>query len=263
MCTVINEKQPLVSVIMPAYNAESFIEEAISSVVKQTMTDWELFVIDDCSKDDTLQIAQKHAADDTRIHILKNDINLGVAKTRNKGIDLAKGQYIAFIDSDDYWRQCFLEKMISRVKETDADIVYCSYELVDKHNCKVCNDFIVPEATTFEESIIRSVITCSTVLLTSETIKKHHFPTNMYHEDIALWFELLRDGKIARGVEDILAAYRQSPNSRSSDKVRSACRRWTIYRKHLKMTFLQSVIVMFKYCYYGLKKYKKTKFKCE
>ena len=118
MCTVINEKQPLVSVIMPAYNAESFIEEAISSVVKQTMTDWELFVIDDCSKDDTLQIAQKHAADDTRIHILINDINLGVAKTRNKGIDLAKGQYIAFIDSDDYWRQCFLEKMILQKKPT-------------------------------------------------------------------------------------------------------------------------------------------------
>ena len=258
MCTDVKEKKPLVSVIMPAYNAARFIKEAISSVMTQTIADWELFVIDDCSKDNTFQIIQDLVATDARIYALRNEVNLGVAKTRNRGIALATGAYVALLDSDDYWYPDFLEKLLANAQEKQSDIIYCSYELVDEQNRKVCNDFIVPEATTFEESIIRSVITCSTVLFTSKVAQNYRFPTNMYHEDIALWFELLRDGKKATGVIDVLAAYRQSPNSRSSDKIRSACRRWKVYREHLKMPFLKCVVTMFKYGYYGLKKYKRT-----
>ena len=95
------------------------------------------------------------------------------------------------------------------------------------------------------------------MLLTSEIAKEHRFPTNMYHEDIALWFQLLRDGKIARGVSEVLAAYRQRKKSRSAGKLRSACRRWIVYRKHLKMPFVKSVITITKYAYYGLKKFKR------
>ena len=248
---------PLVTVIMPAYNAERFIEEAIMSVVNQTLTDWELLVIDDGSSDGTRDVVARLSENDERIKLVINEENMGVAKTRNRGFGLANGKFVALLDSDDYWNSCFLEKMLARTKETDADIVYCSYELVDEENKKVCSDFIVPERTTFKESIVRSVITCSTVLLKAEIAKNHSFPTNVYHEDIALWFQLLRDGKTAMGVTDVLAAYRQRANSRSADKIRSACRRWTIYRKHLKMPFFQSVITTVKYAYYGVKKFKR------
>ncbi len=253
----IREKSPLVSVIMPAYNASAFIEEAVMSVVNQTMTNWELFIVDDCSKDDTLKVAKRIAETDPRINVIQNEVNMGVAKTRNRGLDLACGSYVALLDSDDYWYPCFLEKMVAHAVKTHSDIVYCSYQLVDSKNDKVCNDFIVPEATTFDESIVRSVISCSTVLLNFDIYSKYRFPVNMYHEDIALWFELLRDGKIARGVSDVLAAYRQSPNSRSSDKLKSAARRWTIYRKHLKMPLVKSALTMCRYAYYGLNKYRK------
>ena len=257
MCLNVNEKAPLVSVIMPAYNAAPFIEEAIMSVVNQTMSDWELFVIDDCSTDSTFKVAQELAAKDSRIHVLQNDVNMGVAKTRNRGLDICSGDYIALLDSDDYWKSGFLEKMTARAKETKSDIIYSSYELVDEQDLKVCNDFIVPLETTFDDSIVRSVITCSTVLISSKITQNHRFPTNMYHEDIALWFQLLRDGKTASGVQEVLAAYRQRSNSRSSDKILSAYRRWIVYRKHLKMPLVKCVVVMFKYCCYGLKKYKK------
>jgi teichuronic acid biosynthesis glycosyltransferase TuaG len=251
------KEMPLVSVIMPAYNAGPFIEEAIASVAAQTITDWELIVIDDCSPDNTRQIIAGLAEKDARIRLLANDVNMGVAKTRNRGMDLCRGRYVAFLDSDDYWKPRMLEKMIARAEETGADIIYCSYELVDEQGAKVCNDFMVPLKTTFEESIVRSVITCSTVLITGKLAKEHRFPTNMYHEDIALWFQILRDGGTARGVTDVLAAYRQRADSRSAGKITSAKRRWTIYRKHLEMPVFRCISVMIRYGYYGLIKYKR------
>ena len=249
---------PLVSVIMPAYNAEPFIEEAISSVLSQTTSDWELIVIDDGSSDCTQKIISKFTSEDARVHLIINEENMGVAKTRNRGLDLFQGKYVALLDSDDYWAPQMLEKMIARAEETGADIIYCSYALVDEQGKKVCNDFIVPPATTFEESIVRSVITCSTVLITSKLAKNNRFPTNMYHEDIAMWFQILRDGGTARGVSDVLAAYRQRENSRSAGKLTSAIRRWPIYRKHLGMSVMQTVGVMIQYAYYGLKKFKRV-----
>lgn len=248
---------PFVTVIIPAYNAESYIEETLDSVLAQSISNWEMIVIDDGSTDRTPEILAEYAKKDARIRLITNEANMGVAKTRNRGLELFRGQYVAFLDSDDYWESHMLEKMLARAGETGADIVYCSYSLVDESGKKVCNDFIVPAETTFEESIIRSVITCSTVLITAELARNNRFPTDMYHEDIALWFRILRDGGRACGVTEVLAAYRQRKNSRSGDKLISAVRRWPIYRKHLEMSFFQSVKAMIGYGYYGLIKFKR------
>ena len=249
---------PLVSVIMPAYNAESFIAEAIASVLSQSVGDLELIVINDCSADGTQKIVEGLAKEDARIKPVVNEENMGVARSRNRGLELCRGKYIALLDSDDYWKPQLLEKMIARAEETKADIIYCSYEMVDEQDRKICSDFLVPPETSFEACIVRSVITCSTVLLTAQRMKNTRFPTNIYHEDTALWFQLLRDGYVARGVPEVLAAYRQRAHSRSSHKLISAIRRWPIYRKHLKMPFMQSAGAMIRYAYYGLMKYKRV-----
>lgn len=251
-----NNTTPLVSVIMPAYNAALFIEEAIASVQAQTVADWELLVIDDCSSDNTCKIVEEISAKDSRVKLLINEKNMGAAGSRNRGLDIFRGKYVALLDSDDYWYPQMLEKMIARAEETKADIIYCSYELVDEQGVKVCNDFLVPDATTFRESIVRSVITCSTVLVTGELAKNNRFPVNMYHEDIAMWFQILREGGTARGVQEVLAAYRQRSNSKTANKLKSAGRRWIIYRKHLKMPFIQCIKVMTQYAYFGLQKFK-------
>lgn len=248
---------PLVTVITPAYNAEPFIEETIRSVLAQSLTDWELIVIDDGSTDDTGKIVEAYARTDARIRLVINEKNRGVARTRNRGLEMFRGQYVAFLDSDDYWEPLMLEKMVARAKETGADIVYCSYALVDEQGRKVCNDFIVPPKTTFEESIVRSVITCSTVLIGAELARSIRFPTDMYHEDIAVWFQVLRDGGTAYGVPEVLAAYRQRADSRSAGKLVSACRRWPIYRKHLKMSLPETIVTMARYGYYGIMKFKR------
>ena len=252
------DKSPLVSVIMPAYNAERFVEEAINSVISQTLTDWELLVIDDCSTDDTQRIVAEFAEKDSRIQFLVNEANMGVAETRNKGLALCRGQYIALLDSDDYYKPDMLQKMVECATKTKADIVYCSYELVDEQGKKVCNDFVVPEQTDFEHSLVRSVITCSSVLIACELVKNNRFPTGLYHEDIALWFQLLRDGAKACGVTEVLAGYRQRSGSKSANKWKSAARRWTIYRKHLKMPMYKCFGYMVGYAYYGIIKYKRV-----
>jgi len=249
--------KPIVSVVMPAYNAEAFIEEAISSVISQSFSDWELLVIDDCSTDGTKELVSSISKTDSRVHLFANENNMGAAKSRNRGIDISRGEYIALLDSDDYWHPQMLEKMLKRIKETSADITYCSYAIVDEQGKKICSDFIVPEETYFDDSIVRNVISCSSVLMTSKLLSSYRFPTNMYHEDIALWFRMLKDGAKACGVKEVLAAYRQRANSRASNKLKSACRRWPIYRKHLKMPILKTVSAMIRYAIYGLIKYKR------
>ena len=103
-----HDKKPLISVIMPAYNAEAFIEEAILSVAAQTVSDWELLVIDDGSQDQTCQIVTRLAQEDSRIQLLVNQRNMGSAGTRNRGLDIHQWQYVALLDSDDYWHPLFL-----------------------------------------------------------------------------------------------------------------------------------------------------------
>ena len=155
--------EPVVSVVMPAYNAEKYIEEAIHSVQAQTMTNWELIVIDDGSKDKTGGIIRGIAKKDCRIRYIKNETNVGVAKTRNTGISISRGQYVALLDSDDLWYPEKLEKQLVLAEESDADVVYCSYVLVNEMGEKCGRDFLVPETITLDGMLKKSVISCSTI----------------------------------------------------------------------------------------------------
>ena len=154
---------PLVSVIMPAYNAEKYIEEAVSSVLSQTYKNWELLILDDCSSDCTAEIAEYFASLDTRIRLLRNPQNMGVAKTRNRGFDIAKGEWIALLDSDDVWHSDKLEKQLAVAGRAGADIIYCSYALVNESGAHL-SDYIVPETTSYDAMLRESVLSCSTVL---------------------------------------------------------------------------------------------------
>ena len=108
---------PYVTVIMPAYNAERYIARSIQSVIDQTFTDWVLFVIDDCSKDGTCRIIEQFAAADKRVVFIRNEKNIGVSATRNKGIAFSQSKYIAFLDSDDTWEREKLEKQKGKIEQ--------------------------------------------------------------------------------------------------------------------------------------------------
>lgn len=247
---------PLVSVIMPAYNAQEYIEAAIRSVMGQTYTNWQLLVIDDGSSDNTYQIVEKLVQADSRVLLLRNESNLGVAKTRNRGLDLARGQYVALLDSDDLWRPQKLERQISLAEKEQADIVYCSYAIVNEGGEKVCGDFVVPPTTDMEQMLVKSVISCSTALLSRKITQQYRFDPAYYHEDYVYWLDLMRDGWKAVGAMEVLADYRQVEGSRASNKFAAAKYRWDIYRKYLKLPLGKSLGYLGKYAINGLKKYK-------
>lgn len=246
-----------ISVIMPSYNSEEFIELAIQSVLEQTFTNIELIVIDDASSDNTTNIIKNMAEKDSRVCFIQNEKNMGVAYTRNKGFDLSRGEYVALLDSDDVWHPQKLEKQLILAKKFMADIVYCSYGIIDEFGKKRCNDFIVPSTTKLEDMFVKSVISCSTAMLSRDIVKKYHFPTEFYHEDYAMWLQLLKDGKKAVGEREVLAQYRVKSNSRAANKILSAKRRWDIYRLFMKMPRMKSLYYLVQYAFEGVIKYHK------
>lgn len=248
-----------ISIIMPAYNAGKYIEKAVRSVIQQTYTNWELIVIDDESSDTTYSIAKRLADEDSRIKVFKNEKNMGVALTRNRGFDLCTGTYVALLDSDDIWFEDKLSKQMELVEKTKADIIYCSYGIVDEQGSRKCPDFIVPARTDYESSLVSSVISCSTVLLSKEIAENYRFSSDFYHEDLVLWLQLLRDGYKACGVTEVLAQYRVFAGTRASNKLKSLKNKFIVYRKYLNLPLFKTAVLLVKTAIAGLEKYRPAK----
>lgn len=250
------ERTPLVSVIMPAFNAEASIAAAIESVQAQTISDFELIILDDCSTDHTCGIVERFASEDRRIRFYPGTQNIGVAAIRNKGIDLSRGAYIALLDSDDIWHPQKLEKQLDCLKANQADFCYTSYALVNEQMEKVRPDYIVPVTIDCQGLLKENVIGCSTVLATAETFKSRPFRTDFYHEDYVLWLELLKAGRKLVGCPEVLVSWCYRVNSRSYNKFKSLYNRWAIYRNIMGLSAVRSLYYLACYAVAGLQKYK-------
>lgn len=248
--------EPLITVIMPAYNADRFIADAIRSVQAQTHSNWELLILDDGSKDRTCAVALDFAQQDDRICLLKNEKNMGVARTRNRGFDLCRGSFVALLDADDVWHADKLEKQLRRLVESGADFAYSSYAIVDLAGKKTKADYLVPGEVSFRELLKENVIGCSAVLLRAELLKDYRFLPDYSHEDYVLWLQLLRDGKKAAGCTEVLLDWRYVENSRSFNKKKAAKNRWRIYRDYLRLPLHQSLWAFGHYAFRSLRKYR-------
>ena len=253
-----NTGNPMVSVVIPVFNAERFLAQAVQSVIDQTMGDWELILVDDGSTDQSTELAEHFAACDPRIRLLRNPVNVGVSETRNRGVRAARGQFIALLDSDDRWHPEKLEKQLALEEKTGADILYCSYAIVNEAGDPCCPPMIVPEKTDLDRMLVQSTISCSTALIRRELMLHHPFGNAYAHEDLVLWLDLLSEGYQAAGCREVLADYRQMVGSRSHDKLRSAHGRWKIYREHLGLGLLHSQKLFLRYAVRGIKKYRRA-----
>lgn len=247
-------KQPLITVVMPNYNGHRFVEQAIDSVLNQTYPNFELLVVDDCSKDDSLQLIQQKAKSDDRIRVIALEHNAGVANARNVGIKEAKGEFIALLDNDDLWTDDKLERQLALANK-GADIVYCSYDFIDEQNNSIKKPFVVPQQTNFNKMLASSVISCSTSFIKTELMQAQPFNPDFYHEDYVLWMELLRVCPTAFGDQKVLMHYRQVTGSRSNKKGNAAKERWNTYRKALKLNVVTSAWAFVRYALNGVMKY--------
>lgn len=220
----------LISIVMPAYNCEESVAESIESVIHQTYQNWELLVLDDGSKDNTLKIINKFERKDSRIKSLPNEVNKGVSATRNRGIELAKGNWIAFLDSDDMWEPSKLEKQMKVAKEKLADFLFTGASYVNENGEPYKGIFEVPKEVTYKKLRNQNVISCSSVLVKKKYFENIKMEKDEMHEDYAVWLRILKLGVIAHGVNEPLLIYRISKNSKSGNKLKTVKMTYKVFR---------------------------------
>ncbi|MDB5022139.1 MAG: Teichuronic acid biosynthesis glycosyl transferase [Pedobacter sp.] len=209
----------LVSIITPMYNGANFVSQTIESVLKQTYTNWEMFVIDDGSVDSGPQIVLEYAAKDKRI-VLLSQANAGSAAARNNGIRHARGQYISLLDSDDTWNPDFLEKQLKLMKEKNALLVYSSHTRIDAESNEILKPFIVPAKVTYKDLLRNCYISCLTGLYDTSVHGKIYLKEDMksLRDDYVYWLEIMKKVKVAYGNKKVLANYRMLDTSASRKK---------------------------------------------
>lgn len=236
----------LVSIIVPMYNAEKYVEDTINSVINQTYTNWEMLIVNDNSTDNSLEIVKKYAKNDSRIKIYNNDKNLGVVKSRNKMIEKSNGQFIAFLDSDDYWSSDKLEKQVSHMRNNNLCISGTSYYQIYENSEKIVKIKTKKELT-YTDMLKNNYLGCLTVMYDTSRIGKKYFKEINKNEDYLLWLEILKKIGKTINLEENLAYYRVLSNSRSSNKFEVVKSRWEIYRKYEKLSFVKSCYYLFHY----------------
>lgn len=233
-----------VSIVIPVYNAEDFIQFTISMVQAQTYTDWELILVEDNSLDDTREILYEMRENtlDKRIKfIFLDDNNNGPAPARNAGVEAATGRYIAYLDADDVWKRNKLERTLEFMKDRDAGFVFTAYEFGDEKAAPTGNVVHVPETLSYKKALSRTVIFTSTVLFDTEKIGKELIKMPVVpSEDTATWWNILRNGYTAYGLDEVLAVYRRPAKSLSSNKGKAIVRIWNLYRNVEHLSLIKS-----------------------
>lgn len=247
--------QPLVSIITPCYNAAQTIQETISSVKGQTYTNWELLIVDDGSNDDSIAILKKEAESDKRICYKILNQNVGAAGARNEALEMAKGKYIAFLDSDDLWLPEKLSKQVSFMEEHALPFSFTNYRIIKEDGERTERVVVGPEIIDFEFLLKNTIIGTLTVMLNSELVG----PIKMTSvrdctEDYALWLSILRKGITAVQLNEELAYYRKSSQSDSGNKLKSAKKTWNTYRKTQGLPFIRT---LWYFSHYSINAYRK------
>jgi teichuronic acid biosynthesis glycosyltransferase TuaG len=229
-------RDPVVSIVMPAFNAASFIGEAIRSVQAQTFADWELLVVDDRSGDDTALVAQEYATADPRIQLIRQDQNGGAARARNRATAVARGAFIAFLDADDQWLPDKLRVQLAAMQAADSAASCTAYAVVDGSGEKVRGVRTPPPLASYAQMLRMNRVGCLTFMYSVKHCGKHYMPEDCGQEDLVTWLGIIRrTGAPILGLPQVLARYRMTAGSVSANKRRTALRQWDVYRRKLKL----------------------------
>jgi teichuronic acid biosynthesis glycosyltransferase TuaG len=226
---------PVVSIVTPAYNAARFISETIESVLAQTYEQWELLIVDDHSRDATREIVSRYARADHRIHLETSPRNQGPGPTRNQALALARGRYIAFLDSDDLWDPAKLDRQLGFMRAGRHAFTYTSYRAITEDGT-VLRDVTIPSRMTYRDLLKWTAIGCLTVVLDRTQLENIEFSALKTNQDLVLWLSLLKRGVVAQGLPEVLASYRLVNTSNTANKFKSARNVWRVYRRIEKLS---------------------------
>jgi len=240
----------LVSIITPVYNSAKYIGDAIMSVLEQTYPNWEMLIVDDCSKDNTAEVVKQFT--DPRIKYFRLERNYGAAIARNKALDRAQGKYIAFLDADDMWKKDKLEKQLNFMMKNNIGFSFTGYEILREGNNKAIK---VPPKVNYGQFMKNTIIGTLTVMINREIVGEVRLVNVKQDHDSMTWAKLLREENIAYGINESLAYYRKMKGSLSDNKFKAVKNHWNNCRKIEKLSLPRCIYYFFFYLINAVKKH--------
>ncbi|MFF5923752.1 glycosyltransferase family 2 protein [Streptomyces flavochromogenes] len=239
---------PLVSVVMPVYNSAATLGAAVRSVLSQTHSDLELLVTDDKSSDGSLDLLMEFARQDERVKPESAPEQGGAGRARNLAIGRARGDYVAFLDSDDMWLPEKTERQIEFAAAGDAPLTFTSYYKMDADYDGESADFVpngrvvrAREHVDYRAMLVRDYIGALTAMYDRNVLGSRLMPEMRKRQDYALWLSIMREGADARGLTEPLAVYRShQAGSLSSNKLSLVPYNWDLYRRHERLSVPRS-----------------------
>jgi len=218
-----NYESPKISVVMPVYNAEAYLSEAIESILNQTFTNFEFIIIDDASTDNSHKIIEGYSKKDKRVVVLRNEKNLGIAETRTKGTKYAKGKYVAVADADDIFVLTRLEKQYNYLEgHSDCGVVGGFIELFDSDTGKIIGvrKYYEDDANLRKRLFLYCPVSQGVCMIRREVFDNlgYYDPKYPVAEDLDLWFRIGTKYKFAN-IQEILLKYRIHKNSSTISKI--------------------------------------------
>lgn len=230
-----------ISIITPTYNCGKFIGRTIESVQMQTYENWEMIIVDDCSTDDTTHVVNFYVEKDSRIKYHRLDSNAGASVARTKAMELATGEYMAFLDSDDIWHSDKLQKQLHYMIDNDINFSCTSYEQIDEDDKSLNKIIKVIPKTNYNRLLLDCPVGNSTVMYNVSAMGKFEVPLIRKRNDDALWLRMLKKEQYIVGYDEVLMKYRIRANSISSNKMELIRYHWKLYREIEKLSIIRSV----------------------
>lgn len=207
-----------ISIIMPYYNAAKYIKETVGAIIAQTYKDWELIIVDDCSPaPETSEVLLEVAAMDSRIKVIKAEVNGGAGAARNLGIAAAQGRYLAFCDSDDWWYPTKLEEQLKFMEDNKCPFTCTWYEDADE-NLNPYYTMKQDPKQSYKQMLSGCNIGTPGVMIDLSVLGKKQMPSLRRAEDWGLWMLYLRDTDYLYTYPKALWKYRHIPGSETSNK---------------------------------------------
>lgn len=243
----------VVSVITPSFNSARFLGQTIESVIAQSFTNWEMIIVDDGSTDDSEAVAKRYADADPRIVPVSLGRNAGAAVARNAAIEMARGRYIAFLDSDDVWTPDKLEKQIAFMREHGCALSYAYYGKIDEAGQSSGKVMRSPDKVTYRDMLAKCHIGCLTAVYDRGQLGRVTMPLIRKRQDWALWLKILKDTPYALGMREVLGSHRVRRGSISSNKIEMVKYHWMVFREIEKLNLFSASYYLLRNIYNKLR----------
>ncbi|HIB1859843.1 glycosyltransferase family 2 protein [Enterococcus faecium] len=243
-----------VSIIMPSFNSEKYVLDAIISVQNQTYKNWEMIIVDDCSNDNTINIISEVIANDNRIKLYRQERNLGAGAARTRALGLINGRFIAYLDADDIWYPDKLSKQISFMLKNNIGFSCTSYEVIDNDGNKLNKQIYMLPKVDYIGFLTNNLLQTVGIMVDSKIVDKKYLimPNLRRRQDAATWLQILKAQYYCYGMEEILAQYRRTQGSLSSNKFKAVKGVWYLYRKIEHLSFSFSCYCFIRYAYLAI-----------